>query len=87
MKALITSAVFLAFAAGASGYCEEFNMGLTIGSGGEGDFAIVYDSTDPDYCDEGTGPDIAAEYEGYQGHNNVRSRSGQGRSIVRRRVR
>ena len=72
MRALITSAVFLVFVAGAFGYCEEFNMGLTIGSDGGGDFTIVYDSTDPDYCSEDRGADILSEYVGSGGNvNNI----------------
>jgi|GEM_PF-1772947 len=72
MRALITSAVFLVLAAGAFGYCEEFSMGLTIGSDGGGDFKIIYDSTDPDYCSENTGADIVSEYVGSGGNvNNI----------------
>jgi hypothetical protein len=67
MKGLITSVVFLVVVAGAFGYCEEFNMDLTISSGGSGDFEIKYDSTDPAYCSEDTGADIVSEYVGSGG--------------------
>ena len=67
MRVLITVAVFLVFVAGAFGYCREFSMDLIIHTGGGGDFAIEYDSTDPEYCDEGDSGDIVAEYQGSGG--------------------
>ena len=68
MRTLIGATVFLVFVAGAFGYCTEFNIGLTIGSGGGGDFSIEYDTTDPEYCNETTDPPIVAEYEGSGGN-------------------
>ncbi|UCE26464.1 MAG: hypothetical protein JSW52_08930 [Candidatus Coatesbacteria bacterium] len=67
MRAIIVVAVFLAFVAGAFGYCEEFSMDLIVDSGGGADFSIEYDSTDPEYCNENTGTDICDEYEGSGG--------------------
>lgn len=68
MRVLTGAAVFLVFVAGAFGYCREFSMNLTIDSAGGGNFAIEYDSTDPEYCDEGDNPDIVAEYQGSGGN-------------------
>lgn len=63
MRVSITIIVSLILAVSAFAYCREYSMDLIIGSGG-GCFSIVYESTDPDYCDENTLDDIEDEYDG-----------------------